>query len=284
MVRWAAVSAACAVVVGLGAVQLASSAAYGDLAARPSLPAMLHDVAPGLLRPLIGDAGAQVAAAIHNRDFAAAERLVATLPDGAGAADLRGRIAEARGAYGAALDDYVRARDVVRAERIIDAEAARDPVRAADDQKRLVEAVRDHGGAAEVTGEAWWRLGQLQAAAGYHDVARRILYWEDAEESYQHALSSAPNEETYLLAAGYQAVANGDPLLGQQYYKRAAEVVPNSADAWAGVAWAAAAIDDCVYARSALDRSRALRAASGVRARDPVDDPNLGSALQLCLP
>lgn len=284
MVRWAAVVAAGALVVVLGAVQLASSAAYGDLAVRPSLPAMLHDAAPRLLRPLIGDTWAQAAAAIHNGDLATAERLVTTLPDDAATADLRGRIAESRGARDAALDGYVRAGDVVRAERIIDTTAAHDPVRAVRDQQRLVQALQDNSDAAEVAGEAWWRLGQLQAAAGYRDTARRIVYWEDAQESYRRALSFAPNEETYLLAAGYQSLVNDDTLAAQYYYRRAADVVPNSADAWAGLAWTAAAIKDCVYARSALDRSRALRAASGVRAPDPVNDANVGSALQLCLP
>jgi tetratricopeptide (TPR) repeat protein len=264
-----------------GAVQLASSAAYGDLAVRPSLPAALHDHAPKLLRGFIGGPRARAAAAIHEGDLATAEALVAGLPDDAQSADLRGRIAQARGDRDAAIADYVRAGDVVRAQALIDTLAATDPARALADQERLVAALRDDPDASEVTGEAWWRLGELQAAAGYRDARRRGALWSDAERSYERALALAPNEETYLLAAGYQSLVNGDVASSQRFYARAAEVVPNSADAWAGLAWTAAAAGDCERARADLARARALRA-SGPAVRDPVDDPNAGAMLKSC--
>jgi tetratricopeptide (TPR) repeat protein len=266
-----------------GAVQLASSAAYGDLSARPSLPAALHDRVPKLLRGFIGGARARAAAAIHEGDLATADRLVATLPDDAESADLRGRIAQARGDRDGAIAAYVRAGDVVRAQALIDTLAASDPARALADQERLVAALRDDAGAAEITGEAWWRLGQLQAAAGYRDASRRRALWREAETSYERALALAPNEETYLLAAGYQALANGEVGASRRFYERAAEVVPNSADAWAGLAWSSAAAKDCAGARAALARARALRAAAtGPAVRDPLDDPNAGPALKRC--
>ncbi|HYW53272.1 MAG TPA: hypothetical protein VE826_04830 [Dongiaceae bacterium] len=283
MVQWAAIAAACVSVVLLGAVQLASSAAYGDLAVRPSLPAILHDAAPRLLRPLLGDARAQAAAAIHNGDLATAERIVATLPDDAESADLRGRIAQGRGDRSAAVAAYVRAGDVVRAQNLIDALAAADPAAALADQQRLVAALRDDPNAAEVAGEAWWRLGQLQAAAGYRDASRRAAYWRAAKSSYERALQLAPNEETYLLAAAYQSLANGDTAASQRFYSRAAEVVPDSADAYAGLAWTAALSHDCDHARANLSRARALRARTPA-ARDPVDDPIAGAALKRCAP
>ena len=275
--------AAAAIVAGLlGAVQLASSAAYGDLAVRPSLPALLHDRVPGLLRPLLGDARARAAAALHNGDAGGAERLVASLPDDAESADLRGRIAEARGDRAAAVAAYVRAGDVVRAQTLIDALARRDPARALADQQRLIAGLRGDPSAAEVTGQAWWRLGELQAAAGYRDAARRTAWWREAETSYERALALAPNEETYLLAAGYQSLANGDAAAAGRYYAHAAEVVPNSADAFAGIAWTAAAARDCERARAALARARSLRAANGAAVRDPAADPIAGPALTRC--
>jgi tetratricopeptide (TPR) repeat protein len=284
MVRWAAVAAAGALVVALAAVQLASSAAYGDLAARPSLPAMLHDAAPRLLRPLLGGRLAQAKAALHDGDAAGAERLIAGLPDDAETADVRGRLAELRGDRDAALAAYVRAGDVVRAQRLIDAVAASDPLRAVAHQTRLIAVLRADPNAAEVLGEAWWRLGQLQAAAGYRDARRRPAYWHDAESSYERALELAPNEETYLLAAGYQSLANGDAAASQRFYTRAAEVVPDSADAYAGLAWTAAAAHDCSRARTNLARARALRArmSAAQAVRDPVDDPLAGPALKRC--
>ena len=284
MLRTVGVIAAIALAGILGAVQLASSAAYGDLAVRGSLPAALHDRAPHLLRPLLGGVRAQTAAAIHEGDIATAQRLAATLPDDAGAAELRGRIAEARGDRDGAVTQYVRARDEVRAQALIDQIARRDPKRALAEQALLVRVLADDPNAGEVLGEAWWRLGQLQAAAGYADPGRRATDWRDAQTSYERALQLAPNEETYLLAAGYQSLANGDPRASERFYAHAAEIVPNSADAVAGVAWTAAAVRDCARARSLLGRARELRVRAGTAnaVRDPLDDPIAGPALRRC--
>jgi hypothetical protein len=268
-----------AVVLALGAVQLASSAAYGDLAARPSLPAALHDLDPNLLRPLLGGSAARAAAALHDGDLAGAQRLIATLPSDARTADLHGRLAEARGNPDAAIAAYVRAGDAVRAQNLIDTLAATDPQRALRDQGALVAALQGEQRGSEVTGQAWWRLGQLQAAAGYRAPARRAALWLAAEASYERALGFAPNEETYLLAAGYQSLANGDAAASARRYARAAEVVPNSADAFAGLAWTAAARGDCATARADLARARALQTQL---ARDPVDDPLAGPSLRRC--
>ena len=284
MLRPVLVLAAVLVAAWLGAVQLASTAAYGDLAGRPSFPAALHDRAPNLLRPLLGDARARAAAAIHNGDLPTAERLTAALPDDPETADLRGRIAEARGDRDAAVTSYVRADDVVRAQNLIDALAPRDPARALADQERLVAALRDDQSAGEVTGQAWWRLGELQAAAGYRTSARREAYWKAAQSSYERALALAPNEETYLLAAGYQSLANGDTAASERFYEHAADVVPNSADAYAGLAWTAAAGNDCPRARTMLAKARALRGSptTAPAPRDPTADPVVGPALKRC--
>lgn len=288
-VRWAGVAVACVLFAWLGAVQLASSAAYGDLAVRPSVPAVLHDRAPGLLRPLVGGPEARAAAALHNGDLETAQRLVSALPAGAETADLRGQIAEAKGDRSGAIAAYVQAGDVVRAQALIDALAQSDLPRALAAQQRLVGVLQSDPNAGEVLGEAWWRLGQLQAAAGYRDVVRRTAYWRDAEASYERALQLGPNEETYLLAAAYQSLANGDVASSQRFYARAAEVVPNSADAYAGLAWTAAASRDCDRARTYLTRARVLRsrtanltAPNAPAPRDPVDDPLAGPALKRC--
>jgi tetratricopeptide (TPR) repeat protein len=283
VIRTVVVALVLALTVLLGAVQLASSAAYGDLAVRPSLPAALHDRVPRLFRPLLGGSRAQAEAAVHDGDLDAGERLAALLPDDAETADVRGRIAEVRGERDAAVHWYVRAGDVVRAQALIDKLATTDPDRALADQALLVAAHQDDASAGEVRGEAWWRLGQLQAAAGYRDPARRADDWRKAEASYERALALAPNEETYLLAAGFQSLANGDIAGASRWYTRAAEVVPNSADAFAGLAWTAAASHDCTRAREALARARALRAAmTTAPAADPVDAPLVGPALKRC--
>jgi tetratricopeptide (TPR) repeat protein len=283
VLRTVGIGAAVVLAGFLGAVQIASFAAYGDLAARPSLPAVLHARAPALLRPLLGGPRAQAAAAVHDGDLATAQRIVATLPDDAETADLRGRIAQARGDRNAAVASYVQAGDVVRAETLIDALAASDPERALADQQRLVAALHDDPNASEVAGEAWWRLGELQAAVGNRDPSRRAKFWPAAEMSYERALALAPNEETYLLAAAYQSLENGNLAAAERYYTHAADVVPNSADAYAGLAWAAAARKQCAAARTYLARARALRAAGkSPPARDPLEDPIAGQPLKRC--
>src|ERR1700730_14199222 len=102
------VIAAVALAVWLGAVQLASSAAYGDLAVRPSLPAALHDRVPNLLHGALGGPRARAGAALHAGDLAAAETIIATLSDDSETFDLRGRLAQARGRRDEAIEDYVR--------------------------------------------------------------------------------------------------------------------------------------------------------------------------------
>ncbi|HEX3467062.1 MAG TPA: hypothetical protein VHT05_03060 [Candidatus Elarobacter sp.] len=270
------------VAAGLGAVQLASSAAYGDLAARVSLPAALHAADPGLLRPLLGGRAARAAAALHDGDLAGADRLAATLPDGPATADLRGRIAQARGDRAAAIAQYVRAGDVTRAQALIDALSATDPTQALADQRALVAALRDDPSAVEVTGQAWWRLGQLQAAQAAIDPAHHDRLEHEAEVSYGRALGLAPNEETYLLAEAYQSMVNGEIDAALHFYARAVQVVPDSADAYAGLAWTAALSGNCSYARANADRARALRAQQGLTVRDPRLDPVGGPALTRC--
>ena len=257
----------------------------GSSADRAAAFEFLDGVAPKLLRSFVGGASARAAAAVHDGDLETAQRLVGTLPPGPESADLRGRIAGAKGDRSAAIAAYVEAGDVVRAQALIDALAASDPASALGDQQRLVAGLRENADAAEVTGEAWWRLGQLQAAAGYLDAARKTAYWRDAEASYEHALSYGPNEETYLLAAGFQSLANGDGRAALRWYTHAADVVPNSGDAYAGLAWTTAALGDCASARANLQRARALYAranAAGAKPLDPVDNPQAGAPLKCC--
>lgn len=270
--------AALLVAAVLGAVQLASTAAFGDLATHPSAAAALHDAAPGLLRPFIGGTYARAQAAVHQRDFATANALLAQLPSDARTLDLRGRIAEVQGDREAAIADYVGARDVVRAEALIDRVAHDDPARALAEQQRLVAGLGDDARATEVTGHAWWRLGELQAALGYRAPARRAQLWRAAAASYAHALAYKANDETYLLSAAYQDLANGDGASAQRRYARAADVDPKSADAHGGLALTAAARGDCATARAELARWTTSRFPTV----DPRRDALNGAALRRC--
>lgn len=269
-----------ALIVWLGAAQLASSAVFGDLATSPSLPAALHRSAPDLLRPLLlGGAQAQAQAAIHTGELTQAATLLAPLGQDDTTTDLRGQLAQARGAPAEALADYVAAGDFVRAQAQIDDFAQRDPAEALREESLLVARLAGDPRAAEIAGQAWWRLGVLQAAAGYRDPAHRRQDWRAAETSYERALAEAPNDENYLLAAAYQSLANGDPDAAHVRYERALAVDPASAPAYAGLALAAAAAGDCPTTRTDVARALTL----GLPITAMTSNPTFGSRLAACL-
>jgi tetratricopeptide (TPR) repeat protein len=228
----------------MGVVQAAAMALYGDLAHKPALPALLPPAlgmalarplgsrrAPALLR------AAYAQALLHRGARAAAAAIVADLPDGAAAADLRGQLAEVSGDPARALPYYVAARDFERAQQLIDVDDANGGV--SGDmalEQQLVLALSsdaDAGGRAR----ALWRLGQLTeeetrasaSRAASMALSRRALGW------YERALALAPNDETYLLAAGQQALTVGDKAAATRYYERALDAVPNSAAARNGL-------------------------------------------------
>jgi len=245
--RAALIVCAAALAVVLGGVQFASMALYGDLAQPYAVPALLAPTVGGLLaRPLHSPHApvflrvAYAQALVHRGDLAAAQEVVAQLPASSRVADLRGQLAEGGGDAAAAVEWYARARDFERAQRLIDLSAAAAGVGGAEQlEARLVAALGDDADAG-VRARAFWRLGQLtqaRAAAaltaspmpGRLALERRALGW------YDRALALAPNEETYLLAAGEQALTLGDKAAARGYYVRALDAVPNSAEARAGL-------------------------------------------------
>lgn len=240
--RWLLSLATAVVAMLLGGVQLASMAMYGDLAHPPAFPALLPPalgVALGrafAAPPAPAFARAAYAQALLHRGDPAAAAIVDGLPDGPASAELRGQLAEARHTPAAALRWYARARDFERAQRLIDAyDDAPDLPQAIRFETELVGALSadaDAGGRAR----ALWRLGQLTAAQGFADAAERAVLARRALTFYERALEIAPNDETYLLAAGEQALELGDKAAAAAYYRRALDAVPNSADARAGLA------------------------------------------------
>lgn len=242
-------------------VQLAASATYGELAATPSLPhaiagdwALRDALALGLDRiPPLREPLAR--AAVARGDTAAAERLLATLGNSADADDLRGRLAQARGDRAAALAWFSTAGDFVAAEPTIDALAQRDPVAAlaviGDFDRRLAR----RAAAPEIAAEIAWRSGQIAAAAAYAHPAERARYDAAALADYRRALARAPNEETYLLAYGYQALVVARPAESEAAYREAVRSVPDSVDAFVGLAAASSILGDCATARDAYARA-----------------------------
>ena len=220
-----------------------SMAFYGDLAQRPSVPAL---VPPAVGVALAGPLGAPYmpavlrtayAAALLHRGDRAAAAIIAGLPDNADTADLRGQVAELAGDPQAALAAYARAGDFERAQRLIDASANAGRIADAARLERVLVDALTGAGQVAVRAVALWRLGQITQAQSQtlRDAARRIMLERASLGFYERALMLAPNEETYLLAAGEQALTLGNRAAAAGFYSRALAAVPDSADARAGL-------------------------------------------------
>ncbi len=243
MVRGLCVVAAVISGLVLGTVQFVAMAVYGDLARAPSVPSLLSPafgfslaVALGVARAPAVVQTAYARALLHRGERSAAAATVVRLPLNAASAELRGQLAEVNGHPAQALRDYATAGDDERAQRLIDARAdARDFEAAARLEASLVDALAG-GGQATVRARALWRLGQITQSQAAADPAHAGRRERESLDLYERALAIAPNEETYLLAAGQQALTIGDLSAAARYYTRALESVPNSADARAGLA------------------------------------------------
>jgi tetratricopeptide (TPR) repeat protein len=232
----------CAVVVA-ACVQLAFMSLYGDLAQPPALARVIPPALGAvLLRPLAsGGAPASWRAAyaraiLHRGDIAGARAIVGTLAPSADRSELAGAIAERSGAPTAAARAYLEARDVEHAQALVDALERAGRLDAATALEADLAAHSTGAVDEENHARVLWRLGQfteMQALRLPPAAAR-----QKARESlrlYDEALALAPSDETFLLAAGQQALTLGDHIAAAGYYQRALDAVPNSADARRGL-------------------------------------------------
>lgn len=270
--------AAMAVAVILGAVQIASMSAYGDLAKKPSLPAFLNASNAGRLRGYVGGPFERAAAFAHDKNFAQAQRLLATIPEDQRTDDLHGDIARARGDSAGAFVWYLRAGDTLRAQTIVDTSFDRDPQRALAAQLRLVQTLEHDGVTGDLSADAWWKLGERQRAAG--DARDAENGSRAALQSFERALTEAPNRKSYLLAAGIEALKLGDDTDAARLLTHAIEVGPSNANAYGALALVYAAQRNCGPARTELD---SWRTRSVPNARPPERDPQFGAPLRACL-
>ncbi|GAC1427202.1 MAG: hypothetical protein NVSMB5_21960 [Candidatus Velthaea sp.] len=231
-----------------GCVQVAATSFYGDLAQAPALPALVPPAvgralaaplaAPGMPAPL---RAAYARALAHRGDDAAAAAIVSTLPEGADREEIAGTLALHRHDERAAVSAFIAAGDAEQAQAIIDAIDARGATVDATELERALSEAAKLRGNLEIRAMTLWRLGQLQQTQAYtaRSAAARTRFAHVALDSYRAALELAPNDETFLLSAGNQALTLGDRRAARAYYQRAIDVVPNSVDARAGLARAA---------------------------------------------
>jgi len=234
--------AACAVLVA-GCIQLAFMSLYGDLAQPPAIALILSPaIGEAMLRPFASASApaplraAYARAILHRGDVAHARAILGTLAPSADRSELAGAIAERNGDTATAARAYLEARDIEHAQALVDALERQGHLDAATALE--ADLVAHSMGAVDQENHArvLWRLGQftqMQAVSLAGAAARSKS--RESLRFYDEALVLAPSDETFLLAAGQQALTLGDRAAAAGYYQRALDAVPNSADARRGL-------------------------------------------------
>ncbi|MGD0053764.1 MAG: hypothetical protein ABSD03_18305 [Vulcanimicrobiaceae bacterium] len=262
------------------AAQLVADGLYGALAVTPSLPRALAGDWPFALAERTGldhIPGVRVAlarGALVREEPARAVALLAPLGSTADVVDLRGRAALLLHDPVTAMRDFIAAGDFIAGEGAIDALGDRDP-RAAlalvgDFETKLIAS----GRAPEITAEVEWREGGIAADAALRYPAQAAAYDRASVDAFARALARAPNDEKYLLNYAMAALRNGDAEVAKRTYQRAAEVVPDSVDAFVGVAVTTADLGECAPSRAAWAQAHAYAA----ELHRIVDEPTTGYA------
>jgi Flp pilus assembly protein TadD len=114
-----------------------------------------------------------------------------------------------------------------------------------------------------VQGAAAWHAGTLAATAAYEHPADAVAYNRNAFDLDRAAVAADPLQVGYQLALGVSALKVGDAGTAGAAYRAAIGVAPQSFDAYAGLAVAAASAGDCDAARRADERARQLGGQQG---------------------
>jgi tetratricopeptide (TPR) repeat protein len=259
------------------AVQLFSDGLYGTLAVTPSLPAALAGDWPFELSAVLGlERSAHVRralarGAIVRSEPARALAYLAPLPATAEVSDLRARAELAANDPARALRDFVAAGDFIAARSAIDALSTADPRAALGLVRDFERRLAARAASPEIAAEVDWSEGGIAALAAARYPRAAAQYERESLAAFSRALARAPNEEKYLLNAAFAALRLGDAGRARALYVRAAQVVPDSVDAFVGVAVTAAAQADCASARGAIARARVF-AAQQHRSADAAGD------------
>jgi tetratricopeptide (TPR) repeat protein len=260
IVFWAVV-----VVIAL-AVQIVADGLYGSIAVPVSVPRALAgdwpfdlmartglDRIPAVRREL-------ARGAIVKNEPARATALLAPLPATNEVVDLRGHAALEAGDPATALRDFASAGDFIAAQSAIETLGTRDPRAALAIVRDFEQRLAAVGAAPEIGAEVDFREGVIAAQAAVQYPADATAYAHDSLDAFARALERAPNEEKYLLNYAFGALRIGDAEGALKTYQRAAQVVPDSVDAFLGVSVAAATLGNCAASRTALARARTFAA------------------------
>lgn len=250
----------------LACVQLASDSIFSQSAARASLPAKIPETLGIAIYSAIERAApapyveAMLAqAALNQRDLARAQIVAERMPPSPAREELLGKIARARRDEVAAQRHFIAAADAFAIRAETTRLAKTDPMAA----YRLELAMRDRLATAatlpDLLADAYWRLGILATQLGYraHSVTTRRQWFATGMQDYVQAVALSPISEKYLIAAGSQALNLHNPMAAIQYFRRATNQNPASADAYAGLGVAALQLGDRQAALNDAKRSAA---------------------------
>jgi tetratricopeptide (TPR) repeat protein len=290
-VRGSLLGLAAALVVVLAALaQLSADGLYGSIALHGSVPHVLAGDWPFELAARTGldripGVRLELArGAIVRDEPARATALLAGLPESSDVVDLRGRVALLTGDKRTALRDFAASGDFIAAQAAIDTLGTEDP-RAAltlvrDFEQRLARNDLDP----EISAEVDFREGEIATQAYWRYPADAAYYARESLDAFARALERAPNEEKYLLNYAGAAMRTGDVEAAKRTFLRAAEVVPDSVDAFTGIASSTAALGGCPAARTAFAQAQRF-AAEQHRIVDTVGKgypPDIRAAIARC--
>jgi tetratricopeptide (TPR) repeat protein len=235
------------VVLVLGAQQLASTALLAPYAVAASFPRLVPEafgerlatmlahlpVPSPVSEPLRAATARRLLAEGH---VAAANAVIARLPEGAVRADLLGVEAAASGAAAAAADDFIAAGDVQRLAPVVDAVAATDPRRAIALQNRLIARLRDERLPSPDLADAYWKRGVFEATLGYVGTTpERARANAASRTDYERALRFAPNSVKYLLSLANQQANMGARAAAIATFRQILVLDPHVVDARNGL-------------------------------------------------
>lgn len=196
---------------------------------------------------------------LANGRLGEAQTRIDRLPAGRDREALRGHLFALRGDEPAALIAYLSAGDVAAIEQTIArAEQLGDLTRARRLQRVLIDRLDQDPTHHDALAEAWFRMGALDAKAGYVFAAQRSAYWGAALGDFNEAIKLAPLTPKYLLNAGTQALELGREGAARAYFQAAASIDPGNPSAYAGLGEAALLRGERSAARAYYARGRAL--------------------------
>ncbi|MDE2482717.1 MAG: hypothetical protein KGN02_11050 [bacterium] len=247
-----------AVACAFGCVQLASDSLYASVAVPGSVPTrvpvafglrvyeLLDRIAPAqYVEDTLGNA------ALARGDAPLAQRYALRMEPGARRDDLLGRIALARGEDTLAREYLFVAPDVDLMQQQVRALALRDPRAAYALELRFVAHLAALGTHPDAVADGYWIAGLIAETMGHH---------ADALRAYRTAMTLAPLDMKYVLAAANQAFSMHEDAIATPIYRHGLDVDPGSADVLGGLG---------IMALHRGDRASALRYAARARAIDP---------------